>query len=53
MPSGDAWMSDNTINAALRGIDYSREVMTAHGFGATARMILDEVLDERLDLIEH
>jgi integrase len=46
-------MSENTINAALRGLGYSKEVMTAHGFRATARTILDEVLGERPDLIEH
>jgi integrase len=46
-------MSENTINAALRGMGYSKEVMTAHGFRATARTILDEVLGERIDLIEH
>jgi len=48
-----ACMSENTINAALRGMGYSKEVMTGHGFRATARTILDEVLEERVDLIEH
>ncbi|GJJ01007.1 integrase [Duganella rhizosphaerae] len=51
--TGDACMSENTINAALRGMGYAKEVMTAHGFRATARTILDEVLGERVDLIEH
>ena len=46
-------MSENTINAALRGMGYSKEVHTAHGFRATARTIMDEVLGERPDLIEH
>jgi integrase len=46
-------MSENTINAALRAMGFSKEVMTAHGFRATARTILDEVLNERADLIEH
>ena len=46
-------MSENTINAALRSLGYSKEVMTAHGFRAMARTILDEVLEERVDLIEH
>ncbi len=46
-------MSENTINAALRGMGYSKEVMTAHGFRAMARTIMDEVLNERVDLIEH
>nr|WP_315400349.1 integrase arm-type DNA-binding domain-containing protein [uncultured Duganella sp.] len=48
-----ACMSENTINAALRGMGYSKEVMTGHGFRAMARTILDEVLGERVDLIEH
>jgi integrase len=46
-------MSENTINAALRSLGYSKEIMTAHGFRAMARTILDEVLTERVDLIEH
>ena len=46
-------MSENTINAALRSMGYSKEVMTAHGFRAMARTFLDEVLGERVDLIEH
>jgi integrase len=46
-------MSENTINAALRSLGYSKEIMTAHGFRAMARTILDEVLAERVDLIEH
>jgi len=32
---------------------YGEEVHTAHGFRATARTIMDEVLGERVDLIEH
>jgi len=51
--TGEQCMSENTINAALRGMGYSKEVMTAHGFRAMARTILDEVLGERVDLIEH
>ena len=51
--TGERPMSENTINAALRGMDYSSEVQTAHGFRATARTIMDEVLGERVDLIEH
>lgn len=46
-------MSENTVNAALRNMGYEKEVMTAHGFRAMARTILDEVLGERVDLIEH
>jgi integrase len=51
--TGERPMSENTINAALRGLGYSQEVHTAHGFRAMARTILDEVLQERVDLIEH
>jgi integrase len=51
--TGERSMSENTINAALRGMGYSKEVHTAHGFRASARTIMDEVLGERVDLIEH
>jgi integrase len=51
--SSERCMSENTINAALRGMGYSKEAMTAHGFRAMARTILDEVLGERVDLVEH
>ena len=37
-------MSENTVNAALRGIGYSKEEMTSHGFRVMARTMLDEVL---------
>jgi integrase len=46
-------MSENTINAALRGMGYDKDTMTGHGFRAMARTIMDEVLGERPDLIEH
>lgn len=46
-------ISDNAVNAALRAMGYSKDVMTGHGFRAMARTILDEVLGERVDLIEH
>lgn len=49
----DRCMSENTVNAALRSMGYPKEVMTAHGFRAMARTMLDEVLGERVDLIEH
>lgn len=51
--TGERPMSENTINAALRGMGYPKEVHSAHGFRATARTIMDEVLEERVDLIEH
>jgi integrase len=46
-------MSENTINSALRGMGVAEGVHSAHGFRAMARTILDEVLGERVDLIEH
>jgi len=46
-------MSNNAINAALRRMGYGTDTMTAHGFRATARTILDEVLGYRPDFIEH
>lgn len=46
-------MSNNAINAGLRRMGFSKEEMTAHGFRATARTILDEVLEFPIDLIEH
>ena len=49
----DRPMSENTVNKALRAMGYPSTVQTAHGFRATARTILDEVLGERVDLIEH
>jgi integrase len=51
--TGARCMSENTINAALRSMGYSKEMMTGHGFRAMARTIMDEVLGERVDLIEH
>lgn len=51
--TGERCMSENTINAALRAIGYGKDVMTGHGFRAMARTIMDEVLGERVDLIEH
>ena len=51
--TGERPMSENTVNSALRGMGYSSEVHTAHGFRATARTIMDEVMGERVDLIEH
>lgn len=51
--TGERPMSENTVSAALRAIGYDRQTQTAHGFRATARTIMDEVLGERVDLIEH
>lgn len=46
-------MSENAITAALRRIGYAGTEMTGHGFRATARTILDEILGFRPDIIEH
>ena len=46
-------MSDNAILAAMRTMEIAKDVTTGHGFRATARTILDEVLGVRTDLIEH
>jgi integrase len=51
--TGERCMSENTVNAALRAMGYGKEMMTGHGFRAMARTIMDEVLGERVDLIEH
>jgi integrase len=51
--TGERCMSENTINVALHVMGYGKDVMTGHGFRAMARTIMDEVLGERVDLIEH
>jgi len=55
-PSGrsfDRPMSDNALVAALRRMGFEKSEMTAHGFRAMARTLLDEVLQVRVDFIEH
>jgi len=46
-------LSENGVRVALRSMGYDNNMMTPHGFRATARTILDEVLEFRVDLIEH
>jgi integrase len=46
-------LSDNGVLAALRTMGFTKDQMTGHGFRAAARTILDEVLQQRVDLIEH
>lgn len=46
-------LSNMAVNAALRRMGYDKNTMTAHGFRAIARTILDEVLGFRPDFIEH
>lgn len=45
-------MSENGVRVALRDMGYTKEVVTPHGFRATARTLLDEVLGFRIDWIE-
>ena len=54
-PSGRSFarpMSNNAINAALRRMGFEKDTMTGHGFRATARTILHEVLNENPLVIE-
>jgi integrase len=47
------YMSDNTINSALRTLGYStQEDITGHGFRATARTLIRELLHSDADVIE-
>lgn len=45
-------MSEDTIRQALNRLGYKGK-HTAHGFRATARTILGEELEYRVDIIEH
>ncbi|WOX05971.1 tyrosine-type recombinase/integrase [Microbulbifer pacificus] len=54
-PSGHgrrSFLSENGVRAALRNMGYANSVQTVHGFRASARTIMDEVLGERPDLLE-
>ena len=51
--SAERPISDNTLNACFRRMGYDKDTVTAHGFRATARTMLDEVLGFRPDMIEH
>jgi integrase len=46
-------MSDNAVLAALRRMGIDKNDMCGHGFRAMARTILDEILNYRVDWIEH
>lgn len=50
---GSRPLSENGVRTALRTLGYDNDTMTPHGFRAMARTILDEVLDYRVDWIEH
>lgn len=45
-------ISDNTMNAALRRLGYSKDEMVSHGWRAIFRTLADEVLQERIDIVE-
>lgn len=46
-------LSENAVLAALRNLGHAKETVTGHGFRATARTLLDEVLGYAPHLIEH
>lgn len=52
-PRGDQPIAKRTLQAALRRLGEATATTTLHGFRATARTILDEVLGFRADYIEH
>lgn len=49
----DRPMSEVAVLAALRAMGFDKDTVTGHGFRATARTLLDEVLGFRPDIIEH
>ena len=50
--SGNIPMSENTLNAALRGMGYGQDQMTSHGFRSTASTLLNESGKWSSDAIE-
>ena len=52
-PNGSRAMTSEALLAGLRRMGFDNTEMTVHGFRATARTILDEVLGVRPDFIEH
>lgn len=46
------YLSEGAILGALRRMGYEKDDMSGHGFRATARTILDEVLGFKIELIE-
>ena len=45
-------MSDNTLNAALRTMGYTGDMATAHGFRATGRTLIVEMLEYPESVVE-
>jgi integrase len=52
-PNGSRPMTSEALLAGLRRMGFDNTQMTVHGFRATARTIMDEVLAIRPDFIEH
>ena len=50
--SADRYMSENTINAALRRLGFKKDEMTGHGFRSAASSILNESGQWHSDAIE-
>jgi len=50
---GSRSLSENAVRVALRTMGYDNDTMTPHGFRAMARTIMDEVLNYRVEWIEH
>lgn len=46
-------ISDMALSVGLKSLGFSGQEMTCHGFRASARTLLDEVLEFRIDWIEH
>ena len=46
-------MSDNALLSALRTMGLSKDEITVHGFRATARTLIDEILEYPAHCIEH
>ena len=51
--SGKRHMTGEAILTGIRSMGIAKETTTSHGFRATARTILNEVLEQRVDWIEH
>lgn len=45
-------ISDNTLNAALRAMGYTKDMVTAHGFRATGRTLIVEMLEYPESVVE-
>lgn len=50
--TGERCMSENTVRGALRRMGYGNDDMTAHGFRAMARTMIDERLGVPAEVIE-